>query len=77
MIDMEQIDKMVRGWGLQLDRVEAERLLERMLWECVSLDEFRQRCEFIFDSPPIASIWSAAERSVTVLICGEKIAASV
>lgn len=77
-MDLDKIDKKVQGWGLQLDYVEIEKILEHMLWDCISSDEFRRRCEFIFDDSEITLVWEEQRRCVTVrLENGKEITASV
>ncbi|MBU4274854.1 hypothetical protein KKE19_03510 [Patescibacteria group bacterium] len=72
MLNLGEIDKMVQGWGLQLDCVEIEKLLEHLLWECMNPDEFQQKCEFIFDDIVISLIWEEQKRSVTIWLKGGK-----
>ena len=78
MTDIEEIDRRIQGWGLQLDDVKIEKLLEHMLWECLSPDEFKQRCEFVFDNSEIALVWKEQIRIATIKIGnGKEITASV
>ena len=63
---------------MQLDDVEAEKLLEHLFWDCITADKFRQRCAFIFNGPMILLVWKENERSVTIAANGNrKITASV
>jgi len=78
MIDLSKIDRKVQGWGVELDGVEIEKFLEHLLWECICSEEFRQKCEFVFNGPKILLIWREYERSVTIQFeDGRKITASV
>jgi len=78
MMNLDEIDRKTQGWGLQLDDVEIEKFLEHLLWECISPDEFQQKCEFIFDDIIISLIWEEQKRSVTIWLKGGKeISASV
>lgn len=72
MIDLERVDQKVQGWGLQPDDVEITKILEHLLWDCMSPCEFRQRCEFIFDDSKILLTWREQKRSVTIRLSGKR-----
>ncbi|MBU3934855.1 hypothetical protein KKC00_02765 [Patescibacteria group bacterium] len=78
MIDLEKINRVRRGWGLHFSDAEIEEILEHLLWDCASINEFYQKCEFIFNSASVALVWKKEERSATIWLGeGRSITASV
>lgn len=66
MVELGSVDKMVRGWGLQLEITDAEDTLQHLIWQCQTKAEFVEKCTFIFNKPPTVVVWTENLRSVTI-----------
>lgn len=60
------------GWGLKLTSEEAKKVLEELLLECATDDEFRQRCAFVFKGPMILTKWGNPQREAFIVCDGQK-----